>query len=491
MAADTIQVAGSTRQGVSRDRRYFHALGGLKVICLLLILVWHCGVIKRPDLGARCCEIFFVVSGFLEGVGHQFSWEYSVGESVRFWWKKTKAVWPLFVAVFLASLCWSCAEGSVQLDSSTMVTYAFYLTLTHAWIPSIAINGKLSGASWFISALLFCYAMTPAIAWGVRHVAAAASRRGWTKGRGCLAAAALFLVVRVFLDLAAREVKVPYSVHTCPMVRLFEYAGAYAVGCWYIMRAKRRDGLSLPLATVRELIVTAGYVSTVIIGNGVLWRSTYIILAIVLVVAFAGEGGLVFGTFIPSAKTFLGIFGHGGSIHPVIEMNVFGASVWGYSVWMLYLVAGALIADGKLRSVPQRRLALLGIACPFTACTVAQFLAPRVSLMDYSFVGTVVIAISLFELMDRGNSVASRLNNRIISIGCLLSRLSFSVYMLHLFVFGALCHTDVVPLIAALPSVLRLIAYLFLVVVVLLGSSLIGLVLSRIKPIGKWLLLVK
>jgi peptidoglycan/LPS O-acetylase OafA/YrhL len=52
----------------------------MKGICLLVILVWHCGFLKLPDWGARCCEMFFVMSGFLEGAGHRFNWAYALDD---------------------------------------------------------------------------------------------------------------------------------------------------------------------------------------------------------------------------------------------------------------------------------------------------------------------------------------------------------------------------------------------------------------------------
>ncbi len=276
------------RKHMPESRRYYHALAGVKGICLLVILVWHCGFLTRPDWGARCCEAFFVISGFLEGAGHRFDWAYTLDESIHFWWRKFKAVWPLFAVVYVVSFAWSCLEGSIRLGGSSLMTSVFFLTLMHAWIPSIALTPELSGASWFISALLFCYLMTPLVAWVVRTL----GKRFAAVDRGCLISVVAFFGVRVFLDVATRFISVPYSVHCTPYVRLLEYAGAYSVGCWYVERRGQGANKSVA-ATAKESAVLVCYLCASLAGNDVIWRSVYVLLAVPVVVVLADEGGAI------------------------------------------------------------------------------------------------------------------------------------------------------------------------------------------------------
>ena len=44
------------------------SLNGLKVISVILIFLWHVYISNPlPDFGARACELFFTISGFLVG----------------------------------------------------------------------------------------------------------------------------------------------------------------------------------------------------------------------------------------------------------------------------------------------------------------------------------------------------------------------------------------------------------------------------------------
>lgn len=273
-------------------RKYILSVAGLKALCLILILAWHCGVLKAPDLGARCCEIFFVASGFLEGYRHEFEWEYTVAEAWRFVAKKLRAMWPLAATVYVVSLAWSCLEGRVDSLSSAIATSVFYLTMTQAWIPSIALPGWLSGAAWYVSALLFCYFGTPLVAWCVKYIAGEVDKRFGRSG-ALLVACLMAVGIRIFLDFAAHSIAVPYNVHTSPLVRLFEYAAAYAIGCLYCGVAKDVDKHEKAFWTLAELVVLCTYAALVVVGNSVIWRSIYSVLAMCVVFILAFEGGVV------------------------------------------------------------------------------------------------------------------------------------------------------------------------------------------------------
>lgn len=78
------------------------SIAGLKVIAIWLIFWWHSWLTNPPcDLGARCCEFFFVASGFLVFISHQnvskpCTWKASA-DYVR---KKLVSVWPIHFLAF-------------------------------------------------------------------------------------------------------------------------------------------------------------------------------------------------------------------------------------------------------------------------------------------------------------------------------------------------------------------------------------------------------
>lgn len=200
---------------------------------------------------------------------------------------------------------------------------------------------------------------------------------------------------------------------------------------------------------------------------------------------------VIFGTVVPSAKTALGYFGHGDAIHSVLIMNIFGASVWGDSVWLLYLIIGALIAKERLRLVTTKNLLLFGIVIPIVTSIAIQYLFPDVTLTSYSFIGTVVPSAALFEFLDRHNADVCKLGQLFPACIRFLSKLSFSVYMLHLFVFGWLYHAGLVVSILAFPMATVVPAYLLFTLALMFLSAGLGRLLGTLQPVAKWMLLLK
>lgn len=142
---------------------------------------------------------------------------------------------------------------------------------------------------------------------------------------------------------------------------------------------------------------------------------------------------LLSGTIIPSIAPIVSIFGLKPSIHSVLRMNIFGASVWGESVWMIYLLAGYAIYKGKLKCIKTNLLILLGVVLPIGIMVPIQHSGHNVQ--HYDFILVVVLSISIFEIMTRGEKLlqtCSALQSLISSI----SKISFGVYMMHIFVGG-------------------------------------------------------
>ncbi len=275
---------------MGEPRPWLRAVSGMKSMALLLILVWHCGVLKAPDLGARCCEIFFVSSGFLEAYRHGFSWEFTLEEcflSVR---RKLRVIYPMYLASLLSAVALSFLTGKITLELRFVGTMLPYLLLMQSWFPKIALLPEYNGASWFLSALLLCYAATPFVAYVVKRVMGATAL-GSKVLKMSLLMATIFLVRTVAELLAVTFPDIySYSVHSNPLVRLLEFSLAYCVGIVFTDFLSTRDISPWKKATL-ELSIVAVYVTAVWYGNALLPRSAFVFLACPLVVVFArGEG---------------------------------------------------------------------------------------------------------------------------------------------------------------------------------------------------------
>lgn len=141
------------------------------------------------------------------------------------------------------------------------------------------------------------------------------------------------------------------------------------------------------------------------------------------------------GTLIPSVAPILSLFGKKLEIHSVLRMNIFGASVWGESVWMIYLLAGYYISQRGLKKISSMKLGLLGVGVPFGVMYFIEM--TKHSVQHYDFVLVVVLSISVFELLTRTETF---LQKHPVGYSLIekISEISFAIYMMHVYVCGAI-----------------------------------------------------
>ena len=203
-----------------------------------------------------------------------------------------------------------------------------------------------------------------------------------------------------------------------------------------------------------------------------------------------------FGIVVPTANNILGLLGHQDAIHSVLNMNLFGATVWGDSVWMVYLVTGYIVKTGRLSEIRTWIVFIVWIlsgALSFYFCQ--NGISNSVETMcNYSNIFIVVLSISSFLLLFRVGERIMKIKPLATTITT-IGRYSFSIYMMHLFVIGASFHildryTDRPYGVELSESVHFLVFVLFVLAVIIL-SMMIALVISRSNYLRKWLLLLK
>ena len=141
------------------------------------------------------------------------------------------------------------------------------------------------------------------------------------------------------------------------------------------------------------------------------------------------------GTLIPSVAPILSLFGKKTAIHSVLRMNVFGASVWGESVWMIYLLAGYYISQKRLKKITSLKLGLMGVLVPIIIMYCIEL--TKHTVQHYDFLLVVVLSISVFELLTRTEDF---LQNHPTGYSLIekISEVSFAIYMMHVYVCGAI-----------------------------------------------------
>lgn len=147
---------------------------------------------------------------------------------------------------------------------------------------------------------------------------------------------------------------------------------------------------------------------------------------------------IFFGTIVPTVNSLSTLFSD-MRFHSAINMNIFGASVWGASAWILYLLIGFWIRKGGLSKIPSWGLFLAFCIGIFADSTTKMFLVEHGmnAGVDYSYLFLFVSVVALFELLNRsssfwnGHGAASRFFTP-------LARASFGMYMVHVWIGQAL-----------------------------------------------------
>lgn len=268
-----------------------NSLTGLKVLAMMLIFWWH-APIKNPsaDLGARMCELLFVCSGFLVGYnylrkskGEKPTWK----DSFDYLKKKFLQVWP--VHAICAIVCLVFLSSVPIFNGQTAIRLVFNLLLVQAWLPGQANFFSFNGASWFLSALLFCYFLSPMLCSAISNK------------RKALILLLVVCSLRIGLELISIHFPGQFfdiSFHTFPPVRALEFfMGILLVPLYQILTQKRQKKestrKSFVFYTIIELLSLA-FISFVIFNFDKSWIRGYFVAAFLpLVLVFSLDGGAI------------------------------------------------------------------------------------------------------------------------------------------------------------------------------------------------------
>ena len=142
-----------------RKKLYYIAL--IKFIAMIKIIKWHVFIwnIKLIDYGARMCEILFISSGFLVGYNYySFSMPSTYESSIKYAYKHLRSFYPLEMINTLYGFYFNKGKLYNLTDVEVLISN---LLLIKSWSRYSQIASCFNGISWFISALIFCYFLTP------------------------------------------------------------------------------------------------------------------------------------------------------------------------------------------------------------------------------------------------------------------------------------------------------------------------------------------
>ena len=268
----------------------------MKFIAVLLIIWWHSELPSDSvDLGARCCEFFFCVSGFLcyyssINKKNEATWLNSY-ERTR---KRLIQIYPLHLLCYLIRLI-----VLRPFTKSGLLLSVLNLSLLQAWSNNIAVCTSFNGVTWFLSALLFCTFVTPLFLGLLRKSAKRA---------------AVFLVVtagiRYGLEFIQNVLQCDYwnfQYHFSPFIRALEFfMGMCTAGIFLYIRKKYAAKLNLAVYSLLEILTIAVTVFLCVKKQGVWLRGQFVIMFCAVCFVFAFDSGIFSGLLSLRWIQFLG-----------------------------------------------------------------------------------------------------------------------------------------------------------------------------------------
>ena len=275
------------------------SLDGLKVIMLISLFCWHTPTnpnwpIGEPllDIGARMCEVLFVVSGFLVGYMHYNKLiPATLKDSFNYAFNKFIKIWPIHLIAFIIIFIHLINTKQLVFDMKTLFSAIINLSLLQSWTND---PFSFNGVTWFISSLLFCYFMSPLL----MKILKKSSYLVIVTFISCI-------FIRIILELVyINGFNLFYiDFHTSPIIRCLEFFIAMMMlPAYQKIKNIILNNNSTLLMSFIEIIITIIYIYLAIHMQDKWIRGYFVITACLLVFVYALNEGIL--SKILSTKIF-------------------------------------------------------------------------------------------------------------------------------------------------------------------------------------------
>lgn len=199
-------------------------LNAWRGIFALVIVLFHSKVHIMDQAVSLGVSFFFVASGFLLTLHHRQERLTSPKAWWQFWWQRARRIYPIHWLALLLCLWFSFIVNHKPIEPAELLTQ---IALVHCWVPKKVFYFGYNGVSWFLGALLFCYACFPLINRYFSHW-----RLRWQ----------VLLVVAIMAGLAWLLPRLTagerIATYVCPLVRLGDFlVGVTACNLYRLMRS--------------------------------------------------------------------------------------------------------------------------------------------------------------------------------------------------------------------------------------------------------------
>lgn len=211
---------------------------GLRVLLMLCIVMLH--TYNKPILGSgrELVSFFFIISGFL--YRDKLPWK-------QYMKKKIWGVYPIYWIVLILSEIICLLRGGNNIHWSLVP----HLLLLQSWYPDIWFSFDYVGVAWFVSSLMFCYAVSPMLYRGISKMRVTSS---------CFVMAFLFVDLMLLdsLVVSHKDVNFHFRDWLCyanPFYRLIEYM--VGMFLWNVTKSKPYCRLKVSHEPIAFCIIVA------------------------------------------------------------------------------------------------------------------------------------------------------------------------------------------------------------------------------------------
>ena len=272
------------------------------------------GWFKYHGTAAMAVSFFFVLSGFLSGLNDA---DRCAKPSMREWrgyvWKKICKFYPLhFTLLLVSAFYFKGGVFAVFIDGDPHAFLDFAgLFLKNSFLVQSWFDSRyfmFNGVSWFLSTILFLYACTPWLKWGLASVCR--GRRWLALAFTVLFFALNFLYCRL---VGERGADLVFWAYVFPPSRLPEYAAGLCLGILLseMVAERKRNPVSFCIMSLLEIgvlwFVVRGVVERWSFGDWGVQSTNYFIQALALIGVFSLQRGIVSRVLMNRLSLVLGI----------------------------------------------------------------------------------------------------------------------------------------------------------------------------------------
>ena len=204
----------------------------LKFVAMALIVMWHVVACPKPfDIGARMCEFLIVASGFLVGYNHYRNQLDSKRNGIlKYTYKHLKEFYPLHIICMVLIFFLNFTNNIAKFNLTTIENLFANIFLVQAWAIDQNFVFSFNGISWFLSALIFCYFLSPILLKGIKNL------------KRSIILFVIVAAIRIWIELAVKmggDNIFGIFFHANPAIKLLEFfLGMLIVPTFYLLKEK-------------------------------------------------------------------------------------------------------------------------------------------------------------------------------------------------------------------------------------------------------------